>query len=73
MFQVTVKRGSMKSILQAVRDLEARGYDYVTPIRPVYKTRKDFLYNENKNIKGGYKFGGMEEYVSYECCMKKVN
>ncbi|MGW6193991.1 hypothetical protein ACWFRC_25790 [Bacillus cereus] len=73
MIPIRVKRGSMKEILKAVRDLESRGFDYVTKIKPVYKTTKDYVYNENKNIKGGYKFNGMEEYVSYECWMKKVN
>ncbi|PGH85790.1 hypothetical protein CN899_08105 [Bacillus thuringiensis] len=73
MIPIRVKRGSMKEILKAVRELESRGFDYVTQIKPVYRITKDFVYNENKNIKGGYKFYGMEEYVSYECWMRKVD
>lgn len=73
MIPIRVKRGSKKELIKAVRELEKRGFDYVTPIKAVYKTTKDFVYSENKNIKGGYKCYGMEEYVSYECWMKKVN
>ncbi|WP_242224542.1 hypothetical protein [Bacillus cereus group sp. BfR-BA-01380] len=63
----------MKEMISAIRDLEKRGFDCVKPIERIYKNKKDFLYNENKNIKGGYTFAGMEEYVRYECWMKKVD
>lgn len=54
MFQVPVRRGSMKEMLKAVRDLEKRGYDYVTPIKKVYRAEKTF-YNDG-NSKGRTKF-----------------
>ncbi|HDR4446651.1 hypothetical protein [Bacillus cereus] len=73
MFQVPVRRGSMKEMLIAVRDLEARGYDYVTTITKVYKAEKTF-YNDGKfKGKDKIRFTGMEDRASYECWMKKVN
>ncbi|MGQ0414794.1 hypothetical protein ACT4UL_02890, partial [Bacillus sp. HC-TM] len=50
MIPIRVKRGSKTELIKAVRELEKRGFDYVTPIKAVYKTKKDFVYNENKNI-----------------------
>ncbi len=73
MFQVPVRRGSMKEMLTAVRDLEKRGYDYVTPITKVYRAEKTF-YNDGKfKGKDKIRFTGMEDRASYECWMKKVN
>lgn len=73
MFQVPVRRGSMKEMLTAVRDLEKRGYDYVTPIKKVYRAEKTF-YNDGKfKGKDKIRFTGMEDRASYECWMKKVN
>jgi len=63
----------MKEMLIAVRDLEARGYDYVTTITKVYKAEKTF-YNDGKfKGKDKIRFTGMEDRASYECWMKKVN
>lgn len=73
MFKIPVRRGTMKEMLIAVRDLEKRGYDYVTPIKRVYRAERTF--HHEGNFKGRYKvrFTGMEDSVSYECWMKKVN
>lgn len=73
MFKVPVRRGTMTEMLKAVRDLENRGYDYITPIKKVYRAEKTF-YNDGK-FKGNDKirFTGMEDRASYECWMKKVN
>lgn len=40
MFKIPVRRGSMKEMLIAVRDLEKRGYDYVTPIKRIYRQKE---------------------------------
>ncbi|EJV42120.1 hypothetical protein IEK_05786 [Bacillus toyonensis] len=73
MFKVPVRRGTMKEMLKAVRDLEKRGYDYITPIKKVYRAEKTF-YNDGK-FKGRDKirFTGMEDRASYEYWMKKVD
>ncbi|MEH6848598.1 hypothetical protein [Bacillus pseudomycoides] len=70
---IRVRRRSLKEMIAAVKELENRGFDCVKPIERIYKNNKDFIYNENKNIKGGYKFAGMEEHVRFECWMKKVD
>ncbi|PEO30879.1 hypothetical protein [Bacillus toyonensis] len=74
MFKVPVRRGTMKEMLKAVRDLEARGYDYVTQIKPVYKSGK-FYEQSGRSFQGKHEFRtiGYVDNVSYECWMKKVN
>lgn len=73
MFQVPIRRGSMKEMLTAVRDLEKRGDDYVTPIKRVYRAEKTFYHEGKFRGKDKVWFTGMEDLVSYECWMKKVN
>ncbi|MEK4711102.1 hypothetical protein [Bacillus sp. FSL R10-2780] len=73
MFRVPVRRGSMTEMLKAVRDLEARGYDYITPIKRVYRADKTYHYEGKFRGNNKIRFAGMEDLVSYECWMKKVN
>ena len=73
MFQVPIRRGSMKEMLTAVRDLEKRGYDYVTPIKRVYRAERTFHHEGKFRGRDKVRFTGMEDSVSYECWMKKVN
>ncbi|MCQ6530532.1 hypothetical protein [Bacillus mycoides] len=40
MRNVRIIRGNMEEMLQAVRELEVRGYDYVTKIKQRYKSKK---------------------------------
>ena len=40
MIPIRVKRGSKIELIKAVRELEKRGFDYVTPIKAVYKTTR---------------------------------
>ncbi|HHT7228605.1 TPA: hypothetical protein ACTZ5W_006028 [Bacillus cereus] len=74
MFQMPVRRGLMKEMLIAVRDLEKRGYDYVTQIKTVYKSGK-FYEQSGRSFQGKHEFRkiGYTDNVSYECWMKKVN
>ncbi|WP_259418158.1 hypothetical protein [Bacillus toyonensis] len=73
MFKIPIRRGSMKEMIKAVCDLEARGYDYVAPIKKVYRVEKTFYHKGKSRGRDKVRFTGMEDLVSYECWMKKVN
>lgn len=73
MFKIPVRRGTMTEMLKAVRDLEKRGYDYITPIKKVYRAEKIFYHDGKFKGKDKIRFTGMDDHVSYECWMKKVN
>lgn len=73
MFKIPVRRGSMKEMLIAVQDLEKRGYDYVTPIKRIYRAERTFYHEGKFRGREKVRFTGMEDNVSYECWMKKVN
>ncbi|OSY00715.1 hypothetical protein BTJ44_05982 [Bacillus mycoides] len=63
----------MKEMIKAVRDLEARCYDYVAPVKKVYRVEKTFYHKGKFRGRDKVRFTGMEDLVSYECWMKKVN
>lgn len=73
MFKIPVRRGTMTEMLKAVRDLEKRGYDYITPIKKVYRVERTFYHDGKFKGKDKIRFTGMDDYVSYECWMKKVD
>lgn len=70
---IRVRGENLIKTLKRVKELEAKGYECAKPYEKIYQTRKDYLFSEHKNIKGGYKFAGMEERVIYEFWMRKVN
>ncbi|MDC2867528.1 hypothetical protein [Bacillus sp. BP-3] len=61
MFKVPVRRGTMKEMIQAVKDLEAKGYDYITPIKRVYRTEKTFYHDGTFKGNQKIRFTGMDE------------
>ncbi|MCI0767387.1 hypothetical protein [Bacillus sp. TL12] len=74
MFKVPVRRRTQKEILKATKDLIDRGFDFLTPIKPVYKNGK-FYEQSGRSFQGKHEFRtiGYVDNVSYECWMKKVN
>lgn len=74
MFKVPVRRKTQKEMLIATADLIERGFDFLTPIKPVYKNNKVYE-PSGKSFQGKLDYRSIEyvDYVSYECWMKKVN
>ncbi|AMR06383.1 hypothetical protein AXW78_29225 (plasmid) [Bacillus thuringiensis] len=70
---IRIRSTNLIKALRRVRELEDKGYECVKPYEKIFQTRKDYLYSEHKNIKGGYRFAGVEERLIYEFWLKKVN
>ena len=74
MFKIPVRRQTQIEMIQATNDLIDRGFDFLTPIKPVYKNGK-FYEQSGRSFQGKHEFRaiGYTDNVSYECWMKKVN
>ncbi|EJR51776.1 hypothetical protein IIO_06186 [Bacillus cereus VD115] len=74
---VTIHRYRYKEIIKAVREKEDAGYDYVTPIRKVYKAGKDYKNVKQKvhglSKKKSWVYTGQSDEFSYMCVMRKVD
>lgn len=56
-------------LVNRCRDLEARGFECVSPIERVYNARKDFYAPTRKQDKA--KYVGLKEHVVWRCVMER--
>lgn len=74
MFKVPVRRRTEDEMKIATKDLLDRGFEFLTPIKQVYKNGK-FYEQSGRSFQGKHEFRsiGYVDNLSYECWMKKVN
>lgn len=67
--RTTLKSMKLPELVQRCRDLEARGFECVSPIKRVYNARKDFYAPTRKQDKA--KYVGIKEHVIWRCVMER--
>jgi len=68
---IRIQRHRLSEMLQAVREKEKIGYECVTPIQKIRKSKKIFNYDDRKEKFS--LFSGVSEYEYYFVKMRKVD
>lgn len=66
--EVTIRRKRKHEAEQAIRDLEARGYELVGELQNVKESRKAFVPNENRRLT----YDSTIMWDSWYCRMRRV-